>query len=106
MRGLQCKLKHKRERQAERNRSNENEEGTILGFRLHVQTIAAAVAEAQWEVRSLGIIPNREEAIRKLVKRPGPDAGTPGQTSPGQRPPPFSVGFPKPFCRLSATPML
>src|SRR6266478_8933281 len=35
-------------------------------------TIAVAVAEPDGEVRSLGIIPNREEPIRKLVKKLGP----------------------------------
>jgi transposase len=41
-----------------------------VGLDVHADTIAAAVAEAgRGEVRSLGGIPNRVEAIRKLVKR-------------------------------------
>jgi len=38
-------------------------------------TIAVAVAEPDGEVRSLGTIPNRPEAIRKLVKKLGPSPG-------------------------------
>jgi len=34
--------------------------------------IAVAVAEADGEVRSLGIIPNRDESILKLVRKLGP----------------------------------
>ena len=39
---------------------------------VHAETIAVAVAEQEGEVRSLGVIPNREESIRKLVKKLGP----------------------------------
>ena len=39
---------------------------------VHAETIALAVAEPTGEVRSLGIIPNRPESIRKLVKKLGP----------------------------------
>jgi transposase len=58
------------EPQAERNRSMKNLR--FLGLDVHAETIAVAVAEADGEVRSLGIIPNREEAIRKMVKKLGP----------------------------------
>jgi transposase len=37
----------------------------------HAETIAVAVAEPDGEVRSLGTIANREESIRKLVKKLG-----------------------------------
>src|SRR5712664_4058223 len=44
----------------------------FLGLDVHADTIAVAVAEPEGEVRWLGIIPNREESIRKLVKKLGP----------------------------------
>src|SRR5215471_419342 len=43
----------------------------FLGLDVHAETIAVAVAEPDGEVRSLGIIPNREESVRKLVKKLG-----------------------------------
>src|SRR6516162_6183456 len=44
----------------------------FLGLDVHAETIAVAEAEPDGEVRSLGIIPNREESVRKLVKKLGP----------------------------------
>jgi transposase len=44
----------------------------FLGLDVHAETIAVAIAEPDGEVRSLGIIPNREESIRRLVKKLGP----------------------------------
>src|SRR5437879_3512971 len=44
----------------------------FLGLDVHADTIAVAVAEPDGEVRSLGIIPNREESVRKLVKKLAP----------------------------------
>ncbi len=44
----------------------------FLGLDVHAETIAVAIAEPDGEVRWLGIIPNREEAIRKLIKKLGP----------------------------------
>jgi transposase len=44
----------------------------FVGLDVHAETIAVAVAEQEGEVRSLGVIPNREESIRKLVKKLGP----------------------------------
>jgi transposase len=44
----------------------------FLGLDVHAETIAVAVAETDGEVRSLGTIPNREESVRKLVKKLGP----------------------------------
>lgn len=43
----------------------------FVGLDVHAETIAVAVAEQGGEVRSLGVIPNREESIRKLVKKLG-----------------------------------
>jgi transposase len=41
----------------------------FIGLDVHAETIAVAVAEPDGEVRSLGVIPNRPESIRKLVKK-------------------------------------
>jgi hypothetical protein len=47
----------------------------FVGLDVHAETIAVAVAEPAGEVRSLGTIPNRPEAVRKLVKQLGPVDG-------------------------------
>ena len=44
----------------------------FVGLDVHAETIAVAVAESSGEVRSVGKIPNRPEAIRNLMKRLGP----------------------------------
>jgi transposase len=44
----------------------------FLGLDVHAETITIAIAEPDGEVRSLGTIPNREESIRKLVKKLSP----------------------------------
>ena len=44
----------------------------FIGLDVHAETIAVAVAEPDGEVRSMGVIPNRSDAIRKLVKKLGP----------------------------------
>src|SRR4051794_36435635 len=44
----------------------------FLGLDVHAGTIAVAVAEPKGEVRSLGVILNRLESIRKLVAKLGP----------------------------------
>jgi len=44
----------------------------FIGLDVHAETIAVAVAEPSGEVRSLGVIPNRSESIRKLVTKLGP----------------------------------
>jgi transposase len=44
----------------------------FVGLDVHAETIAVAVAESGEEVRWLGIIPNREDSIRRLVKKLGP----------------------------------
>lgn len=44
----------------------------FVGLDVHAETIAVAVAEASGEARSLGVIPNRAEAVRRLVKKLGP----------------------------------
>jgi transposase len=46
----------------------------FIGLDVHAETIAVAVAEPDGEVRSLGVIPNRPESLRKLVKKLGPAA--------------------------------
>src|SRR5215475_12591903 len=44
----------------------------FVGLDVHADTIAVAVAEAGGEVRSLGVIPNRLESLRKLIHKLGP----------------------------------
>jgi len=46
----------------------------FVGLDVHAETIAVAIAEPGGEVRSLGIVPNRAESIRKLVKKLGSPA--------------------------------
>jgi transposase len=46
----------------------------FLGLDVHAETITAAIAEPDGEVRSLGTIANRAESIRKLVRKLGPAA--------------------------------
>ena len=41
----------------------------FVGLDVHAETISVAVAEQGGEIRSLGVIPNCEESIRKLVKK-------------------------------------
>jgi transposase len=43
----------------------------FLGLDVHAETIAVAVAEPGGEVRSLGTIANREDSIRKFIKKLG-----------------------------------
>jgi transposase len=43
----------------------------FLGLDVHAETIAAAIAEPDGEVRSLGTIANREDSIRKFIKKLG-----------------------------------
>jgi transposase len=44
----------------------------FVGLDVHAETIAVAVAEQGGEVRSVGVIPNRDECVHKLVKKLGP----------------------------------
>ena len=44
----------------------------FLGLDVHAETIAVAIAEPDGEVRSLGTIANREESVRKLIRKLGP----------------------------------
>ena len=46
----------------------------FVGLDVHAETIAVAVAEGREEVRSLGIIPNRPEAVRRLLGKLGKPA--------------------------------
>jgi transposase len=43
-----------------------------VGLDVHADTIAVAVAEPDGEVRSIGIIPNRFESVRKMISKLGP----------------------------------
>jgi transposase len=47
----------------------------FVGLDVHAESIAVAVAEMNGEVRSLGIIPNRAESVRRLVGKLGKPAG-------------------------------
>jgi transposase len=42
-----------------------------VGLDVHAETIAVAVAEPDGEIRDLGIVPNRPEAVRKLAVKLG-----------------------------------
>ena len=42
-----------------------------VGMDVHAETIAVAVAEQDGEVRSHGVIPNRVESIRRLLRKLG-----------------------------------
>ena len=44
----------------------------FVGLDVHAETIAVAIAEPGGEVRSVGVIPNREESIRRAMKKLGP----------------------------------
>jgi transposase len=44
----------------------------FVGLDVHAETIAVAVAEEGGEVRSLGIIPNRPESVRKVIGKLAP----------------------------------
>lgn len=44
----------------------------FVGLDVHAETIAVAVTGVSGEVRSLGTIPNRPEAVKKLMKKLGP----------------------------------
>jgi transposase len=41
----------------------------FVGLDVHAETIWAAIAEREAAVRDLGAVPNREESVRKLVKK-------------------------------------
>lgn len=43
----------------------------FVGLDVHAETIAVAIAEPGGEVRSLGVIPNRAEPLRKLIRKLG-----------------------------------
>lgn len=45
-----------------------------VGLDVHAETIAVAVAEPEGEVRALGVIPNREEPLARLLRKLGPPA--------------------------------
>lgn len=45
---------------------------TFVGLDVHADTIAVAVAQGRDDVRSLGIVPNTPEAIRRILGKLGP----------------------------------
>ena len=53
----------------------------FLGMDVHAETIAVAIAEPDGEVRSLGRIANREDSIRKFIRK----LGTPAQVAPATK---------------------
>jgi transposase len=44
----------------------------FVGLDVHAETIVVAIAEKQEVVRRMGIIPNREESVRQLVRKLNP----------------------------------
>jgi hypothetical protein len=46
----------------------------FVGLDVHAETIAVAVAEVGGEVRSLGVIPNRAEAVGRLMRKLGSES--------------------------------
>src|ERR1700677_2694550 len=44
----------------------------LVGLDVHAETTAVAVAEQDGEARSAGVIPNRDQCVRNLVKKLGP----------------------------------
>src|SRR4029077_2846748 len=69
-RGLHCESRNYNAEPQSRKGTGSMKKVRFLGLDVHAETIA--VAEPEGEVRSLGIIPNREESVRKLVKKLGP----------------------------------
>ena len=57
----------------------------FVGLDVHAETIAVAVAEPGGEVRSLGIIPNRLESVRKMIGKLGPVQHLSAVTKPVRR---------------------
>ena len=43
----------------------------FVGLDVHAETIAVAVAEGRGKVQALGTIPNRPEAVRRLLGKVG-----------------------------------
>src|SRR5438552_9560183 len=60
------------QRRATSERSRFMKRVRFVGLDVHAETIAVAVAETDGEVRSVGTIPNRPEAVRTLVKKLAP----------------------------------
>src|SRR5207302_6092059 len=58
--------------QSHKRRSRSMKRVKFVGLDVHAETIAVAVAERDGEIRSLGVIPNREDSVRKLVRKLGP----------------------------------
>ncbi len=56
-----------------------------VGLDVHAETIAVAVAEGGDEVRSLGTIANRPEAVRALVRKLGIRRVSGPATRPGRQ---------------------
>src|SRR3984893_12340998 len=69
-RGLCCESEDKQYR-ATSEGSRSMKRIKFVGLDVHAETISVAVAEQDGEIRSVGVIPNREESIQKLVKKLG-----------------------------------
>src|SRR6202795_4548746 len=70
-RGLCCESEDKQYR-ATSEGSRSMKRIKFVGLDVHAETISIGVAEQDGEIRSLGVIANREESIRKLVRKLGP----------------------------------
>jgi hypothetical protein len=69
-RGLCCESEDK-QYSATSERSRSTKRIKFVGLDVHAETVAEAVAEQDGELRSLGVLPNRGEAVRKLVRKLG-----------------------------------
>jgi transposase len=70
-RGLRCESGRNVAQSHMRREPVMKKDSVFVGLDVHAETIAAAVASSDGEVRSVGTIPNRPEAIKRLMKRLG-----------------------------------